>query len=129
MSEERSYRGVTIRRRLRQGQPHGWWLMPEGPLKIHPDKGWVPTLEQAHAEIDGHLASGACLLREHDRWKGALAASSAADSMFDRSIMRGFSGWCAARHDRLHEPCSTRGCPCDCHRSIAGRDGDGQVAF
>lgn len=113
--DERSYRGALIRRRFRGRQPHGWWLMPDGPLKTHPDKGWVLTLEQARAEVDQHLAGEECLLRDGDRWLGVLALTRAADSMLERTF-RGFSAWCAARHDRRHEPCSTKGCPCDCHR-------------
>lgn len=118
MSEERSYRGVLIRRRYRDGERHGWWLMPEGPLAHHPDKGWVPSLEHARAEIDEHIEGAGCLMREGSRWLGVLAERNTVDSMFDRGILRGFSAWCALRHDRPHDPCSRRGCPCDCHGSI-----------
>lgn len=47
MSEERFYRGATIRRRHRHRQPHGWWLIPDRVLRDHPDRGWVMTLEDA----------------------------------------------------------------------------------
>lgn len=115
MGDDRWYRGALVRRRYRNHEPHGWWMLPEGPLRHHPDKGWVLTLEQARAEIDHHLTDGQCLLRDGDRWVGVLAVSRSADSMTDRAVFRGFSAWCAARHDQSHEPCSTRGCPCDCH--------------
>ncbi len=118
MSEERWYRDALIRRRYRDRQPHGWWLMREGPLAVHPDKGWVPTLEHARAEIDGHILRGGCLLRDGSGWRGVLAVGTTVDSLFDRGILRGFSGWCAVRHDQLHEPCSTKGCPCDCHGAV-----------
>jgi hypothetical protein len=90
--------------------------MPEGPLEGHPDKGWVPTLEDARREIDQHVAGARCLMSDGDRWLGVLAESrKEADSMFAMTILRGFSPWCAGRRGHPHEPCSTRGCPCECH--------------
>ncbi len=76
MSDQRLYRGVTIRRRYRDRRPHGWWLLPEGPLGNHPDRGWVLTLEEAHAEVDGHVhATGHCLFREGALWLGVVVPS------------------------------------------------------
>lgn len=116
MSLPRTYRGATLNRRFRDKEPHGFWLMPDGPVADHPDRGWVRTLEEARAEVDRHIDGGGCLMREGGRWLGVLAGSRV-DSMYERTL-RGFSAWCAARADERHDPCSTRGCPCACH----GRD-------
>jgi hypothetical protein len=115
VSEDRTYRGVTLRRRYRDRKPNGWWLLPEGHLEGHPDRGWVPTIEDARAEIDSHASGGPCLLRDGDRWLGVLASWRVGDSIFDLTILRGFSPWCAARHGLAHDPCSAEECPCECH--------------
>jgi hypothetical protein len=114
---DRYYRGATIRPRRKGGNPHGWWLLPEGPLEEHPDKGWVRTIDEARREIDSHLTKGPCLMSEGRRWLGVLAEHrKIADSMFTMTILSGFSPWCAGRRGKPHEPCSTRGCPCECHQ-------------
>lgn len=120
MSDDRFYGGVTIRRRYRDRQPHGWWLLPEGPLAEHPDRAWVRTTADARAEIDRHLAGEGCLMREGDRWLGVTAEERrAADSMFDLTMLRGYSAWCAARAAGPHEPCGTASCACPCHHPPA----------
>ncbi len=116
------YRGVTIRVRHRKGQPHGWWILPEGPLEDHPDRGWVLTREQARAEVDSHIARMGCLMRRGGRWLGILADPETATSLFELTHVRGFSAWCAARQGRSHEPCSTRRCPCACHQGEGQRE-------
>ena len=91
-------------------------MIPDGPLRDHPDKGWVRTLDQAHTEIDRHVDEGECLLREGHRWLGVLPeARRTAEPMFDL-MLRGISAWCAARQGERHEPCATSSCSCACHR-------------
>lgn len=117
MASERTYRGATIRPRLRGVREHGWWLIPDGPLRVHPDKGWVRTLDEAHREIDRHVDGGGCLLREGDRWLGVLPAPRrTSEPMFDL-MLRGLSAWCAARQGEGHEPCGTIRCACSCHET------------
>lgn len=117
MSEERYYRGAVLHRRYKTGEPHGWWLLPEGPLEEHPDKCWVPSLQVAKQEIDQHRQRGGrCLMEDNGRWLGVLPETKqAVDSAFDRAMLQGFSAWCATRYHRPHEPCTTGTCPCDCH--------------
>jgi hypothetical protein len=114
--ETRYYRDVTVRQRIRDGRPHGWWILPEGPLKGHPDKAWVLTYAEAKAEIDNHVNGDPCLMRDEDQWLGVRPeVRRAADSMFELTMMKGYSPWCAARAAEPHEPCASRDCRCACH--------------
>ena len=119
MSEERSYRGATIRRRYRDRRPHGWWLLPEGPLEGHPDRAWVLTFDEAKAEVDGHLRDGTCQMRDRGRWLGVKPeVRQAADSVFERTMFGGFSAWCAVRAGTPNEACSSQTYRCECHRVL-----------